>query len=153
CYCNKNDFFEARKVIDYMFDNGYHPNVTTYTILEAYEMLMNVKNDGLKPDVYTYTAVMDGFCKVGRSNEVMELLNEAIERGVTPNVVTLIHLHNVIDIGHIPRTITFNNVIQALCGVGKIDKALLLLFLMYEHGKIPSRTLYDTLIKKLDQQP
>ncbi|KAL9423549.1 hypothetical protein AB3S75_035606 [Citrus x aurantiifolia] len=116
-------------------------------------MLMNVKNDGLKPDVYTYTAVMDGFYKVGRSNEAMELLNEAIERGVTPNVVTLIHLHHVIEIGHIPWTITFNNVIQALCGVGKIDKALLLLFLMYEHGKIPSRTLYDTLIKKLDQQP
>ncbi|GAY56494.1 hypothetical protein CUMW_172330 [Citrus unshiu] len=59
---------------------------------EAYEMLMNVKNDGLKPAVYTYTAIMDGFCKVGRSNEAMELLNEAIERGVTPNVVTLIQL-------------------------------------------------------------
>ncbi|KDO64095.1 hypothetical protein CISIN_1g011714mg [Citrus sinensis] len=324
CYCNKNDFFEARKVIDCMFDNGYHPNVTTFTILvnslcksgrlkealevldqmgrigckpniqtyncllkglcyvgrveEAYEMLMNVKNDGLKPDVYTYTAVMDGFCKVGRSNEAMELLNEAIERGVTPNVVTfntlfngyckegtpmkgvgllklmkkrnclpdkisystllngllkwgkirpavsifkemvrfgfevdermmnsllrglcmksweekdlledayqvfekmtkkvsvtdpgtygivirtlgkgkktdeaLIHLHHAIEMGHIPRTITFNNVIQALCGEGKIDKALLLLFLMYEHAKIPSRTSYDMLITKLDQ--
>ncbi|KAK9188594.1 hypothetical protein WN944_019999 [Citrus x changshan-huyou] len=107
-------------------------------------MLMNVKNDGLKPDVYTSTAVMDGFCKVGRSNEAMELLNEAIERGVTPNVVTLIHLHNVIDIGHIPRTITFNNVIQALCGVGKIDKALLLLFLMYEHAWLDNAARGDS---------
>ena len=33
CYCNKNDFFKAKKVIDCMFDNGYHPNVTTFTIL------------------------------------------------------------------------------------------------------------------------
>ncbi|KAL9421942.1 hypothetical protein AB3S75_034253 [Citrus x aurantiifolia] len=120
---------------------------------EAYEMLMNVKNDGLKLDVYTYTAVMDGFCKVGRSNEAMELLNEAIERGVTPNMVTLIQLLQRLEMGHIPRTITFNNVIQALCGIGKIDKALLLLFLMYKHGKIPSRTSHDMLIKKLDQQP
>lgn len=63
----------------------------------------------------------------------------------------LIHLHHAIEMGHIPRTITFNNVIQALCGEGKIDKALLLLFLMYEHGKIPSRTSYDMLITKLDQ--
>ncbi|KAL9421943.1 hypothetical protein AB3S75_034254 [Citrus x aurantiifolia] len=116
-------------------------------------MLMNVKNDGLKLDVYTYTAVMDGFCKVGRSNEAMELLNEAIERGVTPNMVTLIQLLQRLEMGHIPRTITFNNVIQALCGIGKIDKALLLLFLMYKHGKIPSRTSHDMLIKKLDQQP
>ena len=45
----------------------------------------------------------------------------------------------------------FNNVIQALCGEGKVEEALLLRFLMFKHGKIPSRTSYDILIKTLDR--
>uniref|UniRef100_A0A0A0LF40 Pentatricopeptide repeat-containing protein n=1 Tax=Cucumis sativus TaxID=3659 RepID=A0A0A0LF40_CUCSA len=37
---------------------------------------------------------MDGLCRVGRSDEAMELLNEAEENGLKPSVVTFNTLFN-----------------------------------------------------------
>ncbi|KAE8734046.1 Elongation factor P family protein [Hibiscus syriacus] len=62
------------------------------------------------------------------------------------------HLEQMIEMGHIPRTITFKNVIQALFIEGKIGEALVVLVTMSENGKIPSRTSYDMLVKELNQQ-
>ncbi|KAK6911130.1 Pentatricopeptide repeat [Dillenia turbinata] len=57
-------------------------------VKEAYDMLMKMKRSGKMLDIYSYTAVMNGFCKVGRTDEAMELINEAMERGLVPSVVT-----------------------------------------------------------------
>lgn len=45
---------------------------------KSFEMLMNMKKmtNSLKLDVYSYTFVMDGLCKVGRFDEARGLLNE-----------------------------------------------------------------------------
>ncbi|XVF29717.1 hypothetical protein REPUB_Repub15cG0146300 [Reevesia pubescens] len=297
CCCKKNDLDEAQRVLHHMVKNGYSPNVITFTTLihslckrgklqNAFEVFAVMGRIGCKPtkktirpDIYSYTAVMDGFCKVGRSNEAMELLNQAQEVGLVLNVVTfntlftgynkegrpqqgfrvlklmkekncmpdsisystllsgllkwgkiraalrvykemvaigfevdgkmmstllrglcmnswkekdliqdayqvfdkmksgvsiidhsthgfvirtlsmgkkleeaLEHLQEMIRMGYIPRTITFNNVIQAFCLEGKIREALVVLVIMYENGKIPSRTSYDSLVKEFNQQ-
>ncbi|KAL9428613.1 hypothetical protein AB3S75_030572 [Citrus x aurantiifolia] len=97
CYCNKNDFFEARKVIDCMFDNGYHPNVTTFTILvnslcksgrlkEALEVLDQMGRIGCKPNIQTYNCLLKGLCYVGRVEEAYEMLMNVKNDGLTPDV-------------------------------------------------------------------
>ncbi|KAF3658360.1 putative phytosulfokine receptor 1-like [Capsicum annuum] len=65
-YCKKHNSETAKSIVE-----------------EAYELHLNVKKSKKKPDLYTYTAVIDGFCKVGRSNEALELLEEALEMGLT----------------------------------------------------------------------
>ncbi|GLT74766.1 hypothetical protein SLA2020_465440 [Shorea laevis] len=62
------------------------------------------------------------------------------------------HLKMMIGTGCVPRTITFNNVIQAFCVKGKVGEALVVLVLMSENGKIPSRTSYDMLVQELNRQ-
>ncbi|KAK6932160.1 Pentatricopeptide repeat [Dillenia turbinata] len=47
---------------------------------EAYNMLMKMKQSGKMLDICS--------CKVCRTDEAMELMNEAIERGLVPSVVT-----------------------------------------------------------------
>ena len=37
---------------------------------------------------------MDGFCKIGRTDEAMELLKEALEMGLKPNIVAYNSLLN-----------------------------------------------------------
>ncbi|XP_057972784.1 pentatricopeptide repeat-containing protein At1g62680, mitochondrial-like [Malania oleifera] len=64
----------------------------------------------------------------------------------------LYHLHEIIMIGHSPRTTTFNVVIQALCNVGMVKEALRVLVLMCEGRRIPSRISYNLLIAELNRQ-
>ncbi|TYK24906.1 pentatricopeptide repeat-containing protein [Cucumis melo var. makuwa] len=57
-------------------------------------MLTKMKKNSLIPDIYTYKVLMDGLCKVGRSDEALELPNEAEENGLKPSVVTFNTLFN-----------------------------------------------------------
>ncbi|KAL4284334.1 hypothetical protein GQ457_16G014600 [Hibiscus cannabinus] len=52
---------------------------------QAHEMLMNMekKESIIRPDIYSYTTIMDDFCKVGRSDEAMELHKQALVLGTS----------------------------------------------------------------------
>jgi pentatricopeptide repeat protein len=41
------------------------------------------------PDVVTYTALIDGHCKVGNNKEAFELHKEMLDSGLTPNALTV----------------------------------------------------------------
>ncbi|EPS73760.1 hypothetical protein M569_00995, partial [Genlisea aurea] len=45
-------------------------------------------------DIHTYNAVMNGLCKVGRTVEALALMDEALEMGLSPNVITYNTLFN-----------------------------------------------------------
>ncbi|KAK3212767.1 hypothetical protein Dsin_017473 [Dipteronia sinensis] len=96
---------------------------------EAYKVLQEMKNKIYATDAGTYCMVILTLSMGRKSDE------------------TLVHLLHMIRARCIPRTITFNNAIQAISGEGKADVALLVVLLMCEHSKIPSRTSYDILIK------
>ena len=44
---------------------------------------------GIVPDVVTYTALIDGHCKVGNTKEAFRLHKEMLDAGLTPNVFTV----------------------------------------------------------------
>jgi pentatricopeptide repeat domain-containing protein 1 len=42
--------------------------------------------EGVKPDVVTYNALMDGYCLVNQVNKALGILNTMTDKGVAPNV-------------------------------------------------------------------
>ena len=43
---------------------------------------------GCSPNVYSYTILINGYCKNKRIDEAMHLFHEMSNKGLTPNVVT-----------------------------------------------------------------
>lgn len=50
--------------------------------------VFNKRRNGFVVDVKIYTALMCGWCKIGRVETAKKFLNEMVERGIEPNVVT-----------------------------------------------------------------
>ncbi|XP_038896391.1 LOW QUALITY PROTEIN: pentatricopeptide repeat-containing protein At3g22470, mitochondrial-like [Benincasa hispida] len=98
------------------------------------EMLNDTGQYGIncKPNVICYHIIIDGLCKFccsGNWKEAKRLLNEMVDQGVQPNVVT------------------FNVLIDMFCKAGKVIKAKELLELMTHRGTLPDLFTYNSLIE------
>ncbi|KAI3474291.1 hypothetical protein Pfo_029079 [Paulownia fortunei] len=123
---------DAFEVFDIMSRIGCEPTINTYNcLLKGLCYVGGIKKSSMKPDIYTYTAMMDGFCKVGRSNEALDLLDEALEMELTPNVVTYNTLFN----GYFKEG-------RPLCGFGLLKR-------MRERNCKPDYISYSTLLHGL----
>ena len=87
--------------------------------------------EGVSPDVYLFTTVINAFCKRGRVEEGIELLAKMEEAGVVPNVVT------------------YNTVIDGLGVIGRYDEVFMLKEKMVENGVEPTLVTYSVLVKDL----
>ena len=83
------------------------------------EWLSIIKTKGCKPNFYTYTLLVDNFCKVGRLDEAKEIFSEALMRGIKLIVVT------------------YNALVNKYCKGGKLNEYFLLLEEMNENDYIP----------------
>ncbi|XP_039002420.1 pentatricopeptide repeat-containing protein At1g63130, mitochondrial-like [Hibiscus syriacus] len=85
-------FFEAEDVVDTM-KARIEPNVVTHHsyaskaghIEVAKEVFGELSVKGLIPDVYTYTLIIKGFCKVGLPDEAYQMFRSMEENGCSPN--------------------------------------------------------------------
>ncbi|KAG6433693.1 hypothetical protein SASPL_105308 [Salvia splendens] len=113
---NKAMMIEARITLHEMLENGFEPNVATFTTViysfcesgrlkDAYEVFDEMSKIGCEPTVNTYNCLLKGLCYVGRieeaydvikrrSDEAFELLVEALRMKLTPSVVTYNTLFN-----------------------------------------------------------
>ncbi|KAG4938866.1 hypothetical protein JHK82_044604 [Glycine max] len=41
--------------------------------------------NGLKPDIFTFSSIIDGLCRIKRTEEAFECFTEMIEWGINPN--------------------------------------------------------------------
>ncbi|XP_006842489.2 pentatricopeptide repeat-containing protein At1g06710, mitochondrial [Amborella trichopoda] len=99
---------------------------------EAVELLSEInQNSCEKPDIYTYTGAMDGLCKVGRSDEARELLEEAIHSGIKPN------------------PIAYNALFNGYCKEGRALEGFSLLQEMFDREIEPDFISYATLLHGL----
>lgn len=87
-----------------------------------------MKSKGIEPNVFTYSALMDGLCKGGCSSQAMELLEMMISKRLRPN------------------TITYSTLIHGLCKEGKLREALEILDRMKLQGLKPDAGLYGKII-------
>lgn len=102
---------------------------------DAHQVFEKMMNDGCAIYPNTYGLVIQTLC-------VAKEVDKA-----------LFHLNEMVRIGHFPpRMITFNTVIRSLCYEERVDEAILVLVLICQGRRIPSRICYNLLIQEFNGQ-
>lgn len=173
------DIERALALHQQMIDIGIEPNVVTFNALlntcrhgdstqaanislEVFETLRNTPQ--CKPDVISYSTLIDTLGRDGRFGEMRKILDEMIERGVQPNLVTftsmIAALSRVDDLdgamrvmldmessGITPNMYTFSCLLNGACRLGEVDRAFEILRMMRARKVSPSHTTYGTLLE------
>ncbi|XP_057780956.1 putative pentatricopeptide repeat-containing protein At1g12700, mitochondrial [Salvia miltiorrhiza] len=133
--------------------------------LHALELLCLLEKEmGIcKPDVYSYTAVIDRLCKEGKVNDALQLFSSLGDKGISPDVVaynSIIEglcnrrrmdeaqdvLKKMIADKFCPNVVTCNIFVTAWCKDGKVQEAEHMLVSMKEIDVQPDIFIYATLI-------
>ncbi|KAF6140160.1 hypothetical protein GIB67_028966 [Kingdonia uniflora] len=73
------------------------------------DLLIEMHASGLKPNVVTYGALIDGWCKDGMFGKAFHMFFEMIEKGLTPNLII------------------FSTMLSSLYRIGRLDDAFLIM--------------------------
>ncbi|KAA8529205.1 hypothetical protein F0562_033996 [Nyssa sinensis] len=144
CLCGAGKFEKAYNVIREMMSKGYIPDSSTYSkvigflcnaskVEKAFLLFEEMKRNGKEviqcpPNVVIYTVMIDGLCKVGKTDEAYKLMLMMEEKGCHPNVVT------------------YTAMIDGFWKAGKVDKCLELFRQMGARGCAPNYVTYRVLI-------
>ncbi|TKW35802.1 hypothetical protein SEVIR_2G398700v4 [Setaria viridis] len=142
--CRHRCLIEALEVFELMLENGITPNIVTCTILvdgfskegligEAFLFLDKVHQSlAIAPNLYTYKAIINGLCKINKSNDVWELFADMIKRGYVPDAILYSIIidgfvkalelqeafrlyHKMLDEGIKPTIFTCTSLLNGLC--------------------------------------
>lgn len=133
---------------------------------EAYDLLMDMNESCIPPDLVTMNAVLCFFCKAGMLGVAMDLYNSRSQFGLSPNhmaykylILTLCWdgsfkevfsvLRSSIGRGFFPDRNTFAKLADALCRECKVDEMKELLRLALERNITPTAATYDRFISAL----
>ncbi|WRX34416.1 Pentatricopeptide repeat - like 10 [Theobroma cacao] len=176
-FCRRGKVDRARKIMEFMKNNGCNPNLFNYSTLingfckegrwqEAKEVFVEMESIGLKPDTIGYTTLINCLCRAAQIEEAMELLKEMKEKECQADVVTL----NVL-LGGLCREGRFQDALQmlkklpyegvylnkasyrivlnSLCQKDEMDKAAKLVGLMLDRGFVPHYATSNDLLIRL----
>ncbi|CAI0450756.1 unnamed protein product [Linum tenue] len=135
-------------------------------LLRLNEVYMEMKDEGLDPDVVTYSILLNAYCKVGKYSEAINLFHDMESKNCNPNphiFCTLINglgsvkrLKEAIEFferskacGFAPEAPTYNAVIGAYCWSLKIDDAFRTVDEMRRSGVGPNSRTYDIILHHL----
>jgi pentatricopeptide repeat protein len=99
-------------------------NIHKYVLLgrlsDAVEEFKKMERNNIKPDLYTFTEILNGYVECGKVQESYRLFEEMKERGIQPNIFT------------------YTTLIKGLCKVGEIEKVPEILEKMRSEGIEPN---------------
>ncbi|KAB2623049.1 pentatricopeptide repeat-containing protein [Pyrus ussuriensis x Pyrus communis] len=138
-FCKYGKLDEAQEVFAKMSEQGYSPNVYTYSSLIdrlfkdkrldlASKVLSKMLEHSCAPNVVIYTEMIDALCKVGKTDEAYKLMLMMEEKGCYPNVVT------------------YTAMIDGFGKAGNIEKCVELFKQMSSEGCAPNFISYGVLI-------
>ncbi|KAJ8441919.1 hypothetical protein Cgig2_020064 [Carnegiea gigantea] len=156
-------------------DHGFMPGVLSYnSVLDAIirsngplnlalELLSEMREIGVSPNVFTYNILMRGFCGAGELGKGLGFFNEMERNGCLPNVVSYntlmdayfkagktndaMELFNAMRNRSMePNLITYNVIINGLCREGRMKDASDLVQEMYLKGLKPDEVTFNTLV-------
>ncbi|KAI5018484.1 hypothetical protein ZWY2020_043372 [Hordeum vulgare] len=163
----------ALAVLQAMAVDGVKPDTVACTVLvgvyachlrrfdAAYDVVLWMTDNGVAPDVVTYSTLICGLCSAGRVAEALGVLDLMLEEGCHPNAHTytpimhayctagMIHeakklLESMIAAGCAPSTATYNVLIKALCKAGAFEEVEVLLEESSSKGWTPDTITYST---------
>ncbi|KAJ4963534.1 hypothetical protein NE237_023473 [Protea cynaroides] len=105
----------------------------TGLVEDAYMIFKEMPEMGLHADSVTYYTMINGYCKVGRFNEALELF-DTYRASVVPDVVC------------------YNFIIRRLCENGMLDMAIEVFTDFIEKGLPPSKATYMMVIRSVFKQ-
>ncbi|XP_077211995.1 tetratricopeptide repeat (TPR)-like superfamily protein [Tasmannia lanceolata] len=122
-HCKAGELEKACQIYARMRGSGNVPDVDMYFEHDA--------NNTMEPNVFTYGALVDGFCKAHKVVEAHDLLEAMAIAGCEPNQVV------------------YDALIDGFCKVGKLDEAQQVFVKMSERGYSPNVYTYSSLIDRL----
>ncbi|KAG4962064.1 hypothetical protein AAZX31_14G038100 [Glycine max] len=166
------EFFSQKKDSE-----GYFPATVRYNVLicrllqenrfrEVYDLLVDMNESCIPPDVVTMNAVLCFFCKVGMADVAFELYHSRSDFGLSLNhlackylILTLCWdggaeeafkvLRSSAQRSYFPDGRTFCTLASALCREHKIDEMKELLYLAVGKNFVPPTSMYDKYILAL----
>eukprot|EP01018_Ginkgo_biloba_P037384 Gb_13513 [translate_table: standard] len=142
---------EALEYLQKRVSEGFVPSACRYSALvssllgkkrykEVYDLLTEMREKQVFPDMNTMNATMHFFCKVGRPEMATSVFEKMLENGCTPNAsshISLMHgyLKGKLELalmffeemtrkGLIPSLGCYEKLIHALCKAGKLNMAV-----------------------------
>ncbi|KAL3727179.1 hypothetical protein ACJRO7_031997 [Eucalyptus globulus] len=174
-HCKCKQFDNARKFLEEMEQQGFEPNVISYTcFVEWYSreqdfhnvnaILDEMKKKGCSPNTVTYTILMQGLGKAKQINDALGVYENMKTIGCAPDpsfYSSLIYIlskagrfKDAWDVyedmgkqGVKPDLLTYNTVIAAACEHSQEETALKILKKMEEDSCKPDLKTYASLIK------
>ncbi|PKU64353.1 pentatricopeptide repeat-containing protein At3g18020 isoform X1 [Dendrobium catenatum] len=152
--CKEKDLYKAKDVTEFMIEIEGVDKIRIYNIFlsalrltdnpsEQLNMLVLMLQKQCHPDAVTLNTIVHGFCKIGRVNEALKILEDMMEgKFCSPDVVTFTTaIYGLIDVGRFeealyfmhkvmaehncaPNIVTYNAVLRGLFKLGKVDKSM-----------------------------
>lgn len=118
---------------------------------------------GVKPDVITFSTIMDAWSSAGLMGKCQEIFNDMVKAGIEPDI----HAFSILAKGYVragepqkaesiltsmrkhsvhPNVVMFTTVISGWCNAGKMDRAMSVYEKMREVCISPNLKTYETLI-------
>ncbi|KAL2316918.1 hypothetical protein Fmac_030794 [Flemingia macrophylla] len=166
------EFFTQKKHSEGYFPATVRYNVLIYRLLrenrlqQVYDLLMDMNESCIPPDLVTMNAVLCFFCKVGMADVAVELYNSRSEFGLSLNhlarkylILTLCWdgsvneaysvLRSSVVRGYFPDEQTFYTLARALCRESKIDEMKELMYIAVGRNFVPRASIYGKFIMSL----
>ena len=119
---------KVAKILDMMMGRGHEPNVITYgALINGYCKIRRI-------DEATRLCIIDGLSKQGLVNEAQNLFSEMIRKRISPDVVT------------------YNSLIYDLCNFSRWKEAASIFTDMLNHGISPNVITFNTLVSGLSKE-
>ncbi|KAL9995986.1 putative tetratricopeptide-like helical domain superfamily, pentacotripeptide-repeat region of PRORP [Helianthus debilis subsp. tardiflorus] len=176
-YCKIGDVNGAVNMLHELHTHGHQPWIKHYTLLvkklsvnrkvaDASSFLTMMTEEGYFPDMIAYSAVIDGWLKIGEVDYALKMFRDISANGRCPDVVaynTIINglckdkrMSEARDIYDemlrkllVPSVVTYNLLIDAYCKIGEVDQAVCFFSMMSEKNRNPNVVTYSTLIDGL----
>ncbi|GKV42713.1 hypothetical protein SLEP1_g50091 [Rubroshorea leprosula] len=176
-YYREKDLSKVDAVLDEMQEKGCKPNIVTYTLVMiaqyrlhgARKIFENMERHNIKPNVWTYNAMISYACAHSREEEALKWLQKMEEDSCKPDRLTcspLLHLcfrKNRMKVLNFLLNHTFKNdlsidlgiyalLVSGFCKSGKPELACSYLKEMVLKGMVPYQSIYKVLVMELDER-
>lgn len=131
--------------------------------MKIVQALTLMEEFGIKPDVVTFSTIMNAWSSAGLMENCEEIFNDMVKAGIEPDI----HAYSILAKGYVragqprkaealltsmskygvqPNVVIFTTIISGWCAAGKMDRAFRLCEKMHEMGTSPNLKTYETLI-------